>query len=458
MAYEWTEFTDYLDGERVIRKEERDELWDALAWLLDNCGGRYQLNGVDMAAIKASLFITDLTSVDDTEAGGDPVRGDLAAILIAIEDIFTGETGLDAFKAVAGDEGLSEAQLAEFVTEDGRATEVETYHLWNLYKRVLESLTCCPTSVPTFEWESRSASKTKNGYQGYNEAGGSNGVFYLNRSRTWAWTMDMFYESRLTPTYWCCRASIDTQVGSYSGTWDSVYDPASNTFTDGPLPPYGSYTHTEAQNHTRTDYDPETEVDCAANDTSTETEEPMDPVACPYFDSTPSDARHIENIITPTSLQIHRWISGHFDELTTCAGSKGDTEIDCTDTTTVSNPYTDEVLETTTWGALPAFDGDWNDTAGSFRNRSGNTLSIRDSKARIKLTGEDLVDGQTYRAYFAPRFTPVGGGAAVIDDEAYIEFTFSGGMAFTDEIIPDFPSENGTIDFIGIRWECGPFE
>ena len=66
MAYTWEKFTDYLDGTRKILTAERDELWDALAALLERCGGRWQLVSDDMTAIKATPLETDQTSVEDT--------------------------------------------------------------------------------------------------------------------------------------------------------------------------------------------------------------------------------------------------------------------------------------------------------------------------------------------------------------------------------------------------------
>ncbi len=165
MALTWLSFTDYLDGSRPILKAERDELWSNLDVLLASCGGRWRLKTADMDAIKAAGVITDLTSLEDPDDTTTTELGNLAKVLIDIEDVFHGTSGLDAFKAVRADEGLtSDAQLAEFVDATGRITQADTFHLWNLYRRVLDYLQCCITTIGSLTIASRycnnSASRT----------------------------------------------------------------------------------------------------------------------------------------------------------------------------------------------------------------------------------------------------------------------------------------------------------
>lgn len=80
-----------------------------------------------------------------------------------------------------------------------------------------------------------------------------------------------------------------------------------------------------------------------------------------------------------------------------------------TATVTYSVEYTTALLKTYTVAALPAYDDDWNDTAGSFVNLSTNelTYSIRESRYRLRFQIR-LVSG-CYRASWVERFIPEAG-------------------------------------------------
>jgi hypothetical protein len=78
-----------------------------------------------------------------------------------------------------------------------------------------------------------------------------------------------------------------------------------------------------------------------------------------------------------------------------------------------SDPYTTAQLKTNTIAALPAYDDDWNDTAGSFANLSTDelTYSIRESRYRLRFKIPKVGFGTCYFATWVERFTPEGGGA-----------------------------------------------
>lgn len=454
MPYEWQEFTDYLDGERVIRKEERDELWEALAWLLENCGGRYQLNGVDMTAIRESLFITDLTSVDDTEGGGDPVRGNLAAVLIAIRDIFTGQTGLDAFKAVAGDEDLTEEQLAEFVGESGRATEVETFHLWNLYKRVLDFLTCCPTGAPTFQWDTRSASKSKVGEAEFGEPSNPPRRYRRKEAR-------LEYQINLPgdypPTFYNVgskrtRLPAVVTVGvTKTTTYDDDGTPTVDTETDDPV---------------ATDITEDTTIrNSCTSPEETDTYTGTATLSGPTFAE--SGMTVVDTTHKTQSDDVSPLFSsdnGYSSLSAACAG--GEPDVDgywgnqlLVGSATLSEEDTTAALKARTVAALPALDGDWDDTPGLlyFLSADELTFNLRDGPARIPVAGKGFVVGRTYRAVYFWRAQPLPSGTPSDGEEEYKEFTFVEGMEHVEVTMPGALSTNVELLLVGVRWECAPF-
>lgn len=78
-----------------------------------------------------------------------------------------------------------------------------------------------------------------------------------------------------------------------------------------------------------------------------------------------------------------------------------------------SDEYTTATLKTNTVAALPAYDNDWNDTAGSFANLSTDelTYSIRESRYRLRFKIPLIGFGDCYKVTWIERFTPEGGGA-----------------------------------------------
>jgi hypothetical protein len=71
--------------------------------------------------------------------------------------------------------------------------------------------------------------------------------------------------------------------------------------------------------------------------------------------------------------------------------------------------YTTAQLITNTTAAIPAWDDDWNDTAGSYRNLTANeeqTLSIRESKYRFRFKVPKVGNGSCYKLEWVERFIP----------------------------------------------------
>lgn len=80
-------------------------------------------------------------------------------------------------------------------------------------------------------------------------------------------------------------------------------------------------------------------------------------------------------------------------------------------TSTLSEAYTKADLESELLAALPAFDDDWNDTAGSFKNVSGWSESVR--RARYHFVHEASPTGYL-RVEIEEIFQPEGGGAPTV--------------------------------------------
>jgi hypothetical protein len=73
---------------------------------------------------------------------------------------------------------------------------------------------------------------------------------------------------------------------------------------------------------------------------------------------------------------------------------------------TYSNEYTTAQLKTNTVAALPAYDGDWNDTAGSYADLTTDelTYSIRESRYRLRFKIPTVGTALNFRAIWVERF------------------------------------------------------
>jgi len=77
-------------------------------------------------------------------------------------------------------------------------------------------------------------------------------------------------------------------------------------------------------------------------------------------------------------------------------------------TSTLSVEYTTAQLLTNTLAALPAFDDDWNDTAGSYFDLDADELtnSIRESRYRFTFAVPKVGSGTCYKITWTEVFTP----------------------------------------------------
>lgn len=75
-------------------------------------------------------------------------------------------------------------------------------------------------------------------------------------------------------------------------------------------------------------------------------------------------------------------------------------------TFTLSNPYLTATLISNAIASLPAYDDDWNDTAGSFRNVSTDELSVavREARYRFRFEIPKIGSGTCYRLTWVERF------------------------------------------------------
>jgi len=77
----------------------------------------------------------------------------------------------------------------------------------------------------------------------------------------------------------------------------------------------------------------------------------------------------------------------------------------------LSNEYTNLLLRSNAIAVLPAYDSDWNDTAGSVLNLSTDELSaaIRESRYRLRFSIPKTNTGTNFRATWVERFIPEAG-------------------------------------------------
>jgi hypothetical protein len=155
----WTQFTSYLDGSRSILKAERDEIYDNLATLLTASGctdAGYSLDATELTAVKSSGQMTDRARLNGPAAS---VTRDRLQTLFATASAAFSNYSAAVTTALAG-EGISSGQRDDYINGN-----VESWKLWNYYKRLIDALTCmetCPSI--SVQFRTRSASKTKCGH------------------------------------------------------------------------------------------------------------------------------------------------------------------------------------------------------------------------------------------------------------------------------------------------------
>lgn len=136
----WTHFTSYLTGTRFITKDERDELYDNLAALLagDCSYGGYSLNSTELTAVKGSGLLTDRARLDGPSSS--VTRDRIEALISTASGVFANYSA--ARTAALSGESISSSDLTAIL-----GSGLDSYHLWNYYKRLIDGLQCCPVTV-----------------------------------------------------------------------------------------------------------------------------------------------------------------------------------------------------------------------------------------------------------------------------------------------------------------------
>jgi len=498
MAYTWTEFTEYLDGSRLITSAERNELWDALADLLTRCGGRWQLVEEEMTAFKETGMEGDLTVVEDTEPPEDEeeeegeegeeeegedeepavVAGDLAAIIITVQDMFTGQTGYEAFKAVAPAEGLSEDDLAEFITDTGRATPCASHHIWNLYKRVLDYLSCCPLVLPSVRSELITASKRGYGFVPFDQLSDTGiypsvpveEILTLFARKVDNFTASYYYAGFIFgninpifdgPCAGCCvRYDVDNEwsaeavlTSDFGGFGDSY----SQTRTPDFSTPAGSY----STSNTVTGQE-----GCnPACDDAVEDEGDADfgGDSLGYYSFQPGD------VTGPTaragsSSQTTGGLTGGADCANTAPKVLPGT-MDREGSSELSNPLTREDTIEAAKDDLGDWPGTWGGGGTVTRTTAGMGLyglfvpgsafidaGVYQGRWEAAIPSS-LVEGRTYHLIYRYNYTPIGG-ELVEGDEQTLEIVPDGEASWTATEVVPWPEFPGAMELELLRWEC----
>ncbi len=264
----------------------------------------------------------------------------------------------------------------------------------------LSCLCCCPTVLPTVQYDARSASKTKCGYSEFSGFVSSPPKKY--RTRTWS-------GARVETSYLLpgCTGSSSTDTLAISGS--ANYDSACS---------------------------------CTAAFVST-------------FNGTPTNITDCNATTTWATDITSATTKEDFDRANTGTCQPGNFIIDQADSLDeLSDEYTTAQLLTNTTAALGAFPDTWVGTAGSYYNLTTDELtnSIREDKARIPLASVGLVSGTDYVLHYLRRFTPDVG--SVVDTPATVSFTYNGTDTHLAIETITIPTTNGTTTIVLDYWEC----
>jgi len=252
---------------------------------------------------------------------------------------------------------------------------------------------CCECPTATAEWDSRSASKSKSDL-GYPNAGKYWGT------RTVTEREDLPADTSNEEFNGSCPGSDPYRITTQTFT-GAGFDRVTVTNYGGTptVTASGSFVIVFVQ----TDYEESSYGNCdysVLKSIRTITDTYTYNATTSLWDTVRTDR---SQIFVPTPSDTTTTTSG-----TSGTGSGGP----YTTTTTYSNEITTPVLKTNTVAALPAYDDDWNDTAGSYANLSTDelTYSIRESRYRLRFKIPKVGFGTCYHATWVERFTPEGGG------------------------------------------------
>ncbi len=278
---------------------------------------------------------------------------------------------------------------------------------------------CCECPTPTIEWDSRSASKTKCGFPqntGYPAA--------RYRSRGWTGTTTLTHAS---PPDCAVDGAFCTRT--YAGS---------------------------------NDYD----EDCACSGYITSTNSSDSTLCTPdqvvNFSCEESFSWGVEyGVVISSATETTATGDGFcYDQGVFAQRTTG------TVTEIKSDEYTTADLLANTLAALPAFDDDWDDTAGSYANTTTDELtrSIRESRYRITFTVPKVGSGTCYKVTWIERFTPAAGSVvdnprcAIWDGTLLVAGTGLIGDGPDPYFSVPIPSTNGTttvVDVVAVCRGCG---
>lgn len=280
---------------------------------------------------------------------------------------------------------------------------------------------CCACPAPTIQWDSRSATKSKIGYNAY-----SGDEVYLRKTRVaHADYFDSYdgYNASPCGLSGCCSYDYlytTTSVIDWTQIYD--YDPLTGTeVITGPSPTdvTGDSTVRNKISSTGGECIGAAEgITCGRNDQDTSTTyNYTGPIilSCGTYTDVVSGGGTI--LTRSANFDPADVTEGPFPygSTTVCAGFYyGHTHTaNChaSEVFTLSVPYTTDALKTNTVASLPDYDDDWDDTAGSISTISLNqkTYSVRESRYRFKFKIPKAGLGTCYRLTWKERFTPVTG-------------------------------------------------
>jgi len=272
---------------------------------------------------------------------------------------------------------------------------------------------CCDCPTPTLQWDSISASKTKCGYAENAAFVSTPPVIY--RVMTWSGTST---DTRYDSTIACSGSYFFKETRVYSGAGTYIEDCSCSSTKQVTITIEGFPSNVF-------DFGCSTRQGTTANDISS-TVRFISQDDCAVDPSGISNARHLFSDITET----------------------------------FSDPYTTANLLADTLAALPAFDDDWDDTAGSYYDLTSDELtnSIRESRYRFRFKIPKVGRGTCYKIKWTEVFMPEEGDPVETERCAIWDGTIPEGYDPDDPstwpIIGDgtnpyfelaIPEENGTI-------------
>lgn len=264
---------------------------------------------------------------------------------------------------------------------------------------------CCTCPTPTVEWDSRSASKSKSGYVGFQHSpwGSATTPVKIYATATWSGTVVRFafdppsfcpdIGNRLSRNWGKVRG---TGTLGADGTCSSSTVEESSVGASWPNPePAESWSAQDCDNGFAPYY-----VNGALASSA----------QCSFVSSGYLCASNVVNYggsIVTTGDSVREWAASGD---TVCVGSapytySGSRKLE------LGSEYTTLLLQANAVAALPAWDDDWNDTAGSFANLSTDelTYAIRESRYRLRFKIPLVNTGLNYRLSWVERFIPEAG-------------------------------------------------